>query len=114
MPTSPAPICKKGGFSLIEVIVAAAIAFMIIAAAASAMITAEKSNRAGGFYRDAVREAQQLHAGTYGISFPGRSPAFRINESRKKSEDPGKPGWMMYEVADPSTGRSITTCVISF
>jgi len=91
--------------------VASAIAFMAIAAASSAIMSAAKSNRAGSFYRQALLTAQQFHAENHGIQAAMEMNPIRVTRAEMPGGNDYKPGWMVLDLSDASTGRKLRTCL---
>lgn len=112
MPIFPVPRSNRQGFSLIEVLIASAIAAMIITTAATSIISSEKTARADAFYRGALLSAQHLHARRSGIDVPERISNLAVKPAKSGGDEKGRQGWLVYEISDASGGRRMTTCMM--
>ncbi len=108
---------QQEGFTLIETLVASAVAAMAIAAAASSVAAAHRLDGASRFYREAFRAASTLHAWQAGAvelaepTAPALPPMTREEQVIAASPVRNAPGWTHYRIEDPATGRHISTVI---
>lgn len=109
MRTSQAPNFKSAGFSLIEVLIATAVAALTIFSASYALVMAEKQSRVRIFYREATVAAQYAYAERLCIKKPDKYRGMEL-QILNSIDQPQAAGWIVYEIIDPKTVRSIKTC----
>lgn len=116
-PISPVQTSDRtSGFTLIEVIVAVAVAAMTIAACSSAILVSRKIEAASIFYRSAYMAAGAVQASDYGIDVSDAErdtkSGVEIEKEAITSDPAGRiPAWTLYTLRSPEADRRISLAI---